>query len=499
MDFFVPRFSAIALLPALVLVYWIPLTIYRIWFHPLSRFPGPKLAASTSLYSHYFNFVQGGNFIRHLEYLHDEYGPIVRTEPNELHIRDIKAYSTVFKVGSRFEKDARFYGFPFDGSHFTMATLKQARPRRDLLQPRLSKGAIDNAQHVMEKSVWRFIDLLDRHRSHDEIIDLSLAYRCVTSDVLLGYAFHSPFEALDYPRFNYPPAVHMDAALMTSFFAKNFPLLFTLAWNLASCLPRSLLKYLGISFIFDIQDVRHFRFAFALRKLDDQLLYPTMLDMLMDPDQEKFGPPLPMSDLVSEAAVLLSAGNTAPSLTLTLGTFYALHNRHVLETLQDELSHAIPDKRKLPPLDTLRRLPYLTGIIKESLRFSLGAPGKLPRITPDEGAFLCGRQIPPKTSISLSHWVYHFDPTIFPDPKTFRPERWVNDRNGELDRYMLSFSRGSRSCIGINLAYAELYLLFAAFFTNFRPVLRGTREEDMEVRDYFAPVCNGRLKVSLGV
>lgn len=87
-----------------------------------------------------------------------------------------------------------------------------------------------------------------------------------------------------------------------------------------------------------------------------------MLDMLMDPDQEKFGPPLPMSDLVSEAAVLLSAGNTAPSLTLTLGTFYALHNRHVLETLQDELSHAIPDKRKLPPLDTLRRLPYLVRV-----------------------------------------------------------------------------------------------------------------------------------------
>ncbi|KID76131.1 benzoate 4-monooxygenase cytochrome P450, partial [Metarhizium brunneum ARSEF 3297] len=280
-----------------------------------------------------------------------------------------------------------------------MATLKQARPRRDLLQPRLSKGAIDNAQHVMEKSVWRFIDLLDRHRSHSEIIDLSLAYRCVTSDVLLGYAFHSPLEALDYPRFNYPPAVHMDAAIMTSFLAKNFHLLFTLVWNLASCLPRPWLKYLGISFIFDIQDVRHFCFAFALRKQDDQLLYPTMLDMLMDPDQEKFGPPLPMRDLVSEATVLLSAGNTAPSLTLTLGTFYALNNRHVLETLQDELSHAIPDKRKLPPLDTLRQLPYLTGIIKESLRFSLGAPGKLPRITPDEGAFLCGRRIPPKVRL----------------------------------------------------------------------------------------------------
>ncbi|KID95998.1 benzoate 4-monooxygenase cytochrome P450, partial [Metarhizium majus ARSEF 297] len=281
-----------------------------------------------------------------------------------------------------------------------MVTLKQAKPRRDLLQPRLSKSAIDNAQHVLEMSVWRFIDLLDRHRVHDEIVDLSLAYRCVTADVLLGYAFHSPFEALDYPRFNYPPAMHMDAALMASFLAKNFRLLFTLAWNLASRLPRPLLKCLGISFIFDIQDdCEKLILDLKRRKQDDQLLYPTMLDVLMDPDTEKFGPPLPIRDLVSEAVVLLFAGSEATSLTLTLGTFYTLNNRHVLETLQDELCHAIPDERELPPLHTLRGLPYLTGIIKEALRFSLGAPGKLPRSTPDEGAFLCGRWIPPKVRL----------------------------------------------------------------------------------------------------
>lgn len=64
-------------------VRWLLLIIYRTQFHPLSAFPGPKLAASTSLYSHYFNFVQGGNFIRQLEYLHDIYGGTVTF--NRLH------------------------------------------------------------------------------------------------------------------------------------------------------------------------------------------------------------------------------------------------------------------------------------------------------------------------------------------------------------------------------------------------------------------------------
>jgi cytochrome P450 len=52
----------------------------------------------------------------------------------------------------------------------------------------------------------------------------------------------------------------------------------------------------------------------------------------------------------------------------------------------------------------------------------------------------------------------HHDETIFPDSRAFKPERWLS--NPHLDRYLVSFSKGSRQCIGINLAYAELYLMF---------------------------------------
>lgn len=184
----------------------------------------------------------------------------MRTHPNELHIRDIEAYNTVFKVGSHFEKDPRFYGFPFEGSHFNMVTLKRAKPRRDLLQPYLSKSAISNIQHVLEKSVWKFIDMLERHRVENQILDLSLAYRCVTADMFLGYAFNRPLEALGYPEFKYPPAMNMDAILIASFLAKNFRLPFMLIWKVVSFLPRSMLKYLGVSLVFDVQEVlQHFQ------------------------------------------------------------------------------------------------------------------------------------------------------------------------------------------------------------------------------------------------
>ena len=57
-----------------LLVYLVVRTIYRIWFHPLSKFPGPKLAAATSGYEFYFNIIKRGKFIWELDRLHQVYG-----------------------------------------------------------------------------------------------------------------------------------------------------------------------------------------------------------------------------------------------------------------------------------------------------------------------------------------------------------------------------------------------------------------------------------------
>ena len=100
------------------------------------------------------------------------------------------------------------------------------------------------------------------------------------------------------------------------------------------------------------------------------------------------------------------------------------------------------------------------------------------------------------------------DAKIFPDPEEFKPERWLEaqDVNNRLDRYLVCFSKGSRSCLGIkyihsspstlhntdirfSLAYAELYLTLANIMTRFDFQNFETTVDDIRpARDFFVPV-----------
>ena len=86
--------------------------------------------------------------------------------------------------------------------------------------------------------------------------------------------------------------------------------------------------------------------------------------------------------------------------------------------------------------------------------------------------------------MSMTSYILHTDPAVFPEPEEFRPERWLtpNNNNIHLDKLLIPFGRGSRICLGMNLAYAELYLGLAAVFGRFKMRLFETRRrEDVDV------------------
>jgi cytochrome P450 len=61
-------------------------------------------------------------------------------------------------------------------------------------------------------------------------------------------------------------------------------------------------------------------------------------------------------------------------------------------------------------------------------------------------------KIPTGTPVGMTAVLVHLNEDLFPEPLEFRPERWLDEdgkRDPRLEKYILSFSRGSRQCLGI--------------------------------------------------
>lgn len=173
---------------------------------------------------------------------------------------------------------------------------------------------------------------------------------------------------------------------------------------------------------------------------------------------------------------------------LKLTIFYILDNPDITQKFKAELQSAIPAASQPAPLVELQQLPYLTAIINEGLRMSYGVSHRLQRIKPDGDLTFHQWTIPAGTPMGMTSIFMHENPTIFPNPREFRPERWLNQEGVRLERYLVPFSRGTRACIGLNLAYAEMYMALATLFRRFDLELFETSRADVDLaHDFFNP------------
>jgi cytochrome P450 len=91
----------------------------------------------------------------------------------------------------------------------------------------------------------------------------------------------------------------------------------------------------------------------------------------------------------------------------------------------------------------------------------------------------------------------NFDSTIYPDPYTFSPERWLVPDAERRRVGSYNFGRGTRSCIGMEVAYVELYLTLSRLFAPNAGIEFELHDTDYErdVRqwhDYFSPFPKSR-------
>ncbi|KAI4159386.1 MAG: hypothetical protein LQ342_006642 [Letrouitia transgressa] len=193
--------------------------------------------------------------------------------------------------------------------------------------------------------------------------------------------------------------------------------------------------------------------------------------------------------LGQEGFVSIAAGGETCGRMLTNAIYYIIANKdRVMPSLAHELAAVMPNPDVQPELQALEQLPYLTGVIRETLRLSAILTSRLPLVAPDRTLRYKDSVIPPGHPVSMSLRDILHDPSIFRDPLAFRPERWLrsNPDYELVNRFYVPFSRGTRMCIGINhrfswekkadivfslggdsIAYAQLYIVLACVLRRF--------------------------------
>ncbi|KAI5443212.1 cytochrome P450 82A1 [Lathyrus oleraceus] len=166
---------------------------------------------------------------------------------------------------------------------------------------------------------------------------------------------------------------------------------------------------------------------------------------------------------------LILGGSDTTAGTLTWAMCLLLKHPHVLEKLKEELNTYIGKERCVNESD-INKLVYLHAIIKETLRLYPPAPFSSPREF-TEDCTIGGYHIKKGTRLMPNLWKIHRDPSVWPDPLEFKPERFlsthkdvdVRGQNFEL----LPFGSGRRMCAGMSLGLHMVHYILANFLHSF--------------------------------
>ncbi|KAF2656739.1 cytochrome P450 [Lophiostoma macrostomum CBS 122681] len=509
----------------LTLLYLVCGAYHRLFLSPVAQFPGPRLAALTFWYEFWYDVVKRGKYTWKIRELHEKYGPVVRINPYELHISDATFYNNLY-VGPSVRKtnkwpwSARMFGTTF--AAVGTADHDVHHMRRAALNPFFSRQNMVALQPDISRHVDKLLSRLQEHRGTGRPVNLVDAFTALTADIIGSLAFGQEYGFLDKEQFHPEWHVFMMELSRSTHLMKQFPWLY----QLLEVVPRRMVSWVHplTRRLFALQDdiveaIDHAKQSQSAETTmkqkssdgpgqeDHKMRRTTLLSALLStshlPDAEKLTP-----RLLDEALTLLGAGTVTTAWTLSVTCFHVLSNAHVLERLRSELK-SLPKSEASnlrPSYTDLAKLPYLNAVIDEGLRLSHGTAHRLPRILPDSSLRFGDWDIPPGTPVSMTQMDVHLDPNIFPCSDSFLPERWLPEGGSEEERrerrkYLAPFGKGSRACVGRELAFVEIVLGIVAIFGDgigfdgeegnegLEMELYETTERDVQVEmDWFNPV-----------
>ncbi|KAF8208378.1 cytochrome P450 [Mycena galopus ATCC 62051] len=156
----------------------------------------------------------------------------------------------------------------------------------------------------------------------------------------------------------------------------------------------------------------------------------------------------------------------AHTTTSAIASFFLFMSTHpdIQKCAQDEIDRVV-GRDRLPTLEDLPSLLYITALLKEVLRSAPVAPlGLKHRVTKDD--IYNGFLIPEGATIIANIWAIAHDDELYPDPFVFDPRRHLGD-NPQRDPFDFVFGYGRRVCPGATLAEESLFLAVSNILAAF--------------------------------
>lgn len=162
-----------------------------------------------------------------------------------------------------------------------------------------------------------------------------------------------------------------------------------------------------------------------------------------------------LADVTTEAWVSLFAGSDTTAIAMRSILYNLMRNPRLYDLVTAEIDQAAAEGRLSDPVKYAEaiQMPYFVACCKEGFRVHPSVGMSMPRHVPPSGATIAGRFFPAGSRVGMSANVIHFDKEIFgPDADQYNPDRWLQPGAERLDRYMMHFGGGQRTCVGKNVS-----------------------------------------------
>ncbi|MEZ4629831.1 MAG: cytochrome P450 [Deinococcales bacterium] len=186
-----------------------------------------------------------------------------------------------------------------------------------------------------------------------------------------------------------------------------------------------------------------------------------LLSMLLQAQDADSGAQMNDKELRDEAMTLFLAGHETTATSLTWLSYLLCKHPEVYQKLQQEIDEVLAGCRVT--YNDLEKLPYTRMVIDEALRLYPPAwiIGRQP-IADD--TLPSGIKVSKGQDISISPYVLHHHPQLWPEPERFLPERFLE----KPSRFAyLPFGGGPRVCIGNHFALMEMGLVLVTVLQGF--------------------------------